>query len=66
MKVTVYIGSRNKKTFTTGTDGTYVITLSAGGRYNVTYSKRGYHSQSLSVLVTQGAATTQDVALVKF
>ncbi|HEU4426109.1 MAG TPA: S8 family serine peptidase [Pilimelia sp.] len=59
--VTVSTGDRSA---TTGTDGRYTITVPVG-TYTVTASKFGYVTGTATVTVAEGAATTQDFALVK-
>ena len=49
---------------TSASDGTYSVAGIAPGTYNVTYSKSGYVSQTLPVLIASGATTTKDVTLV--
>ncbi|MES2970883.1 MAG: S8 family serine peptidase [Patescibacteria group bacterium] len=63
-KVTVTIG-KTKKTYTTASNGSYIITGLNPGSYNLTYAATGYGSQTLSVSVTAGGTTTKNVTLLK-
>jgi len=53
----------DNRSSTTGPDGRYSITVGVG-TYTVTASKYGYATGTASVTVTEGAAVTQDFALV--
>lgn len=46
------------------TAGNYQTGTLSSGAYNVTYSKIGYYPQTISVNLTQGIETVQDVVLV--
>lgn len=48
----------------TGSNGFYATGLAAAGAYNVTYSKVGYYPQTVSVNISNGVVTVQDIALV--
>lgn len=65
VRVVVLLSSKNKLIYSTGIDGSYSFKLPAGGRYSISYSKRGYNSKSLSIIVDNGQTLTQDVALAK-
>ncbi len=64
-RVMVPIGKKNKIVTRTLTDGSYSLTLKSGGRYSVTYSKRGYTPQSLTLTLVDGGILTQNVVLIK-
>lgn len=64
-RVVVPIGKRNKIVTRTLTDGSYSLTLRSGGRYSVTYNKKGYISQSFTLTLVDGGILTQNVILVK-
>lgn len=64
-RVVVPIGRKNKIVTHTLSNGTYSLTLKSGGRYSVTYSKRGYVPQSVTLTLIDGATLTQNVALAK-
>ncbi len=44
--------------------GFYATGMSSGGIYDVTYSKVGYEPQTISIAISQGNVTVQDVQLV--
>lgn len=48
----------------TDVSGFYATGIIGSGTYDVTYSKVGYFPQTISVNLTEGVITTQDVALV--
>ncbi|GIL28149.1 hypothetical protein NUM_34030 [Actinocatenispora comari] len=50
------------RTATTGADGKYSLPLPAG-TWEVTASRRGYQAKTVTVSVTDGGTTTQDLAL---
>ncbi|MBI5556844.1 MAG: carboxypeptidase regulatory-like domain-containing protein [Deltaproteobacteria bacterium] len=58
------MGSSGQYTATTGTKGTYTLTLPAG-TYSVTASASGYASQTLPASISLGVTTTLNFALVR-
>jgi chitodextrinase len=52
-------------TYTTASNGSYSISNLPAGSYRVTYSASGYASKTMSVSISSGQTTTQNVALKK-
>ena len=48
----------------TNSAGFYATGFSTAGTYDVTYSKVGYYSQTITVTISSGVITTQDIQLV--
>ncbi len=64
-RIVVPTGNRTKVVTRSLTDGSYSLTLKSGGRYSVTYSKRGYTPQTFTLVLASGGILTQNVTLVK-
>lgn len=62
VKVTLTAHGENH-TYTTARDGSYTVPDLEGGTYSVTYRRRRYIPQTISVKVTGGTATKQNVTL---
>lgn len=48
----------------TGFNGDYKTGIATAGTYDATFSRSGYHTQTISVTLTNGTVTTLDVQLV--
>lgn len=62
--VTVEIIDPQDNQTTTGFDGIYKTGIATAGTFDVTYTRSGYHSQTISSTLTSGSALVQDVQMV--